>query len=427
MDLRRSSTLALLAAGLVAAPLAAQVPLTPRALGMGGALTASARGFESVFYNPANLALLDSPRWSVAFPQISVGSSVLGLDVADLPDLIDYDNVSDERRQEILAKIPESGTSADLDVRAPVAALQIGPVGLGLSYGWLGEHRIGKDLVELFLEGYDFPRFDYQIGETVGTRASFWDVVAGYGHSIGPVSVGVAGHYYIGQSLVRTRAYEPRFLLLQQDIEVDYVGVSSQSGSGYGLDVGAAFQPTPAITMSAAVSNVIGSMEWDEALVGRIITLSREDFENSEFMDLENEWENSERELGDSPAAPFARVAAELEPESFDLPTTLRLGAAWSGPTGTEIGVSYRKDIDEGSLGGRWDQQVGVGLQQKLPLITLRIGASTDLSDGSLVGGGIRLGPMDLALAKFNTSGDLDDSDRDGWIGSFSVNVSAPR
>lgn len=428
MSTRSLTASALLATGLLAAgPLGAQVPLTPRALGMGGAYVATARGFESVFFNPANLGLEDGPRWSVAFPQISIGSSVLGPDVSDLPDFIDYDNLSDERRQELLASIPESGTSVDLDIRAPVAAVQIGPVGLGLSYGWIGEHTVGKDLVELFFEGYQFPRFDYRVGETIGTRASFWDVVAGVGHTIGPVSVGVAGHYYVGQSLVRTRAFEPRFNFLARDIEVDYAGVSAEGGSGYGLDVGVAFQPTPAITMSVAVANAVGSMNWDENLVGRIITINSADFENSEFLDLQDEYEASEREIGDAPAQPFAQLAGELDPGSFDMPTTLRLGAAWAAATGTELSFAYHRDLEEGGLGTRWDQQVGVGLQQKIPLLTLRIGASTDLEDGTLYGGGIKLGPLDLALAKFSTQGDLDDSDRDGWIGSFSVNVAAPR
>lgn len=426
MATRRPWSLATLAAALLAAgPLAAQVPLAPRALGMGGAYVASARGFESVFYNPANLGLVDGPRWSVAFPQISVGASVLGLDVADLPDLIDYDNLSDERRQELLAKIPESGTSGDLDVRAPVAALQIGPVGLGLSYGTIGEHTLGKDLVELFLEGYEFPRTDYRVGQTVGTRASYWDVVAGYGRAVGPVSVGVAGHYYLGRSLIRTRAFDPTFDLAAEDIRVEYAGVASESGSGFGLDLGVAYRPMPSITLSAAVANLVGSMDWDEELVGHRVVLSSDEFENSEFMDLEDQWDDSEESLGAAPTGTYGTIASELDPESFDMPTTLRLGAAWAAATGTELGISYRKDLEEGELGGRWDQQVGVGLQQKLPLITLRLGASTDLSEGTLFGGGIRLGPVDLAVAKFNTQGDLDDADRDGWIGSFSVNVAA--
>ena len=124
---------AVAAGGATVGEAAAQIPLVPRALGMGGAYVASARGFESVLINPANLGLMDSPAWSISFPQVTVGSSVLGPDVSDLPDFLDYDNIDQARRQELLAMIPANGTSVDLDVRAPVAALQIGRIGLSAS------------------------------------------------------------------------------------------------------------------------------------------------------------------------------------------------------------------------------------------------------------------------------------------------------
>ena len=418
--------LAALAGAIVPSVATAQIPLTPRALGMGGAYVATARGFESIFYNPANLALPGSPGWSVSFPQVTVGSSVLGPDVADLPDFLDYDNLSQERRQELLATIPGAGTSVDVDVRAPLASVQIGRFGVGLAYGWMGEHTLGRDLVELFFEGYDPERFDYRVGNTVGTRASFWDVAAGYGHQVGPVSVGVTGHYYIGRGLVRTRAFEPRYTgiaVLRPDIEVDYVGVSSDGGSGFGLDVGVAMQPMPGLTLSAALANLVSSMSWDEELTGRMVTLTRADFESSEPANLVDRYEASERSLGTTPDGRFAEVAPELDREQWDLPTTLRLGAAWAAPTGTEIGLAYHNAVREGLLGGRWEQLLGVGISQKIPLLTLRAGASTNLSEGSMIGGGLRLGVIDLGVAKFTTGSTLDDSDRDGWAASFSVNV----
>lgn len=410
----------------VAGEAAAQIPLSPRALGMAGAYVASARGFESVLFNPANLGLPGTPHWSVAFPQVTIGSSVLGPDVSDLPDFFDYDSQDPERRQELLAKIPENGTSVDLVMRAPVVAIQAGRFGLSASYAWLGEHTIGKDLVELFFEGFENGRTDYQVGNTVGTRASFWDFAAGYGRAVGPVSLGVTGHYYRGGTLVRTRAFEPEFGLLAQTIEVDYVGVYSRDGSGFGVDFGAAFQPMAGLTISAALANAFGSLDWNEELAGRSITFDNADFQDSEFSDLEARWDESEQDLGTTPTGRFAEVAADLDPDVWTLPRTLRLGAAWQPRRGTEIGAAYNVSMDddeEGLLGGKWDGLLGAGVQQKLPFVTLRLGASTNLDEGSMIAGGLRLGVLDLALARFNTSSTLDDSERDGWAASFSVNV----
>jgi hypothetical protein len=404
---------------------AAQIPLTPRALGMGGAYTATARGFESIFFNPANLALPDTPDWSISFPQITVGSSVLGPEVSDLPDFIRKDDQTAERRQELLATIPESGTSVDLVVRAPIASLSVGRIGVGLSYGWTGEHTLGKDLVDLFLLGFEEGRFDYSVGNTVGTRASFWDLAAGYAREVGPITLGATGHYYRGGSVVRTMAFERDIDPFAQTIEVEYAGVYSDGGTGYGVDFGAAMQPFPGITVSAAVANAVSSMSWDDELTGRRIVFTEQDFEDSEFFDLENRWNESEESV-DTPGRRYDQIVDDLNLDAYDFPMTMKLGAAWNPLSGTEIGVSYQSEIaddDAGLLGGRWNRLVGIGVQQKIPLVTLRAGASTNLDEGSMLGAGLKLGVLDLAVAKFNTVGDLVDSERDGWAGSFSINV----
>ena len=38
----------------------------PRSMGLAGAYTAMARGVESLYWNPANLALKDSPIWATS-------------------------------------------------------------------------------------------------------------------------------------------------------------------------------------------------------------------------------------------------------------------------------------------------------------------------------------------------------------------------
>src|SRR5688572_21086674 len=104
----RRHRVSLLAAGvaLAAAPAAAQIPLTPRALGMGGAYVAVARGQESLFLNPANIALHNSPHWSFGVPTIAAGATFVGLDFNDILDITDYGGLSEERKAEILSDIP---------------------------------------------------------------------------------------------------------------------------------------------------------------------------------------------------------------------------------------------------------------------------------------------------------------------------------
>ncbi len=87
---------------------------------------ASAWGLSSFTAPLANLGLADGPRWSIAFPQVGLGGAFLGPTFADVPDLINLDDLEQGRRDEILASIPESGTEIRVDGRAPVFALQNG-------------------------------------------------------------------------------------------------------------------------------------------------------------------------------------------------------------------------------------------------------------------------------------------------------------
>ncbi|HEX2092209.1 MAG TPA: hypothetical protein VHG28_07385, partial [Longimicrobiaceae bacterium] len=336
-------------AAALAAPSAAQIPLNTRALGTGGAYVAAARGYESVFANPANLGLSDTPRWSLSFPQVVVGLTSVGPELTDVRDYLNYDDLSDEERQELLARIPAGGTALEGDVRAPVFSYQNGNFGVGVAYGFMGEHTVGRDLVDLFLNGYQTGRTDYSVGNTAGRRATFWDFAAAYGRSFGPLSLGATAHYYHGGSLVQTRAFEPRYSLAGLDVEVDYVGVRSESGSGFGVDVGAALEPLPGLTLSAAVANAIHSMEWDEELVGRRVTLTRADFRDSEFQVIRNRYEQSDQEIGSAPTGQFATVAQGLMDDA-KLPTTLKLGAALTlpGGAGTTLTGAYHDNLAEG-------------------------------------------------------------------------------
>jgi hypothetical protein len=410
-------------AGL-AAPAAAQVPMTPRALGMAGAYVASARGHEALHLNPANLALTGAPRWSIAFPQLGLGGAFLGPTFGDVPDLVNLDDLEQSRKDEILRSIPESGTELRVDGRAPLFALQNGRVALGVSAGMVGEHTLGRDLVELFFNGYEEGRTDYSVGNTVGTRATYLDFSAGYGHRVGPLSLGATAHYIHGRALARSRLFEPRFDLAAQDFEVEYVGVRAEGGRGYALDVGAALQPVRGVTLSAAVANAAAKMTWNEDLRVRSVTLRKRDFQVADG-DAALAW-RGRYELSDRPLeAGKARVqeyetARGLYQEAY-FPTTLRLGAAWAPTGGTELGAAYQGTLTPGRLGGWWDRSVSVGVQQKLPLMRLRAGYASNLEEGRLVSGGISLGPLELGVGR------LQEGARSGWIATFGVGARAPR
>lgn len=416
------------AAALLAAPAAAQVPSTPRALGMGGAYIGVARGVESLFQNPANLGLPNSPHWSAAFPTLSLGLGARGLELGQVADLAQFDDLEQDERDALLADIPEGGTGLDLDVRAPLAALQMRRFAVSVSYGTLGSHTTNKSIVDLVLNGFDRER-TYTIDNTQGFRATFWDVAAGYGHRVGPVAIGATAHVFFPRALVRSALVDvdTTFSVISgftvpTDIRVTYAGVRSEGGSGLGLDLGAAMEPIPGLTVSAALENVVNTMSWSDDLGVRTLVLDQDDYQNGDPQQILDEYEQSETEYVESAALPGTRALAGalLGERDAGLPMTVRLGAAYVVGTGTTLGAAFQKELDEDTpFGGLWDQQISLGVQQRLPIVTLRAGLATDMEDGSMLSGGLSLGPVQLGIARITTGGV--NGERDGWIATFGL------
>lgn len=416
------------AAALAAAPVAAQVSGTPRAVGMGGAYVGVARGVESLFQNPANLGLPGSPHWSAAFPTLSAGLGTRGISLEQAVDLAQYGDLDDAERDAIFAGIPAGGTGLDVDVRAPLAALQMRRFAASVSYATFGSHTLNKSIVDLLFNGFDRTR-TYGIENTEGFRATFWDLAAGYGNRIGPVALGATAHVYVPRALVRSALVDVDTtysvvsgFTVPTDIRVTYAGVRSESGSGFGLDIGAAMEPVPGLTLSAALDNVVNTLAWDDDLGVRTLVLDQADYQDGDAEQLLSEYEQSERAYDDAAALPGTRaLAANLRGDrEAGLPMTLRTGAAYQLRTGTTLAAAYQKELDDDSpLGGLWNQQMSVGVQQRLPIITLRAGLATDLEDGSMLSGGLSLGPVHLGIARIAT-GSGDDA-REGWIATFGL------
>ena len=417
-----------IAATLAAAPAVAQVPLTPRALGMGGAYIGVARGQEALFLNPANLGLPNSPHWSAGIPTLSVGLGTRGIETGDVVDLLRYDELSDAERQALLDEIPPGGTGVDLDVRAPLVALQVRRFAFGLSYQTVGSHTVNRSIVDLVLNGFDREKV-YSIEETEGTRAAFWDIAGAYGRRIGPVSVGATAHWYIPRELVRSGLVDVDTTYsvisgfnVPTDIQVTYAGLRSTGGSGFGLDLGVAAEPVPGLTVSAALENVVNTVEWSDDLRVRTVTLDRTDYENGDPDQIWAEYEDSERDYNRAAdvAEPWGRLAdSVLAVRDQGLPTVLRAGAAYRVGTGTTLAAAFQTELDESPAAGLWDRQISLGVQQRIPIVTLRAGFATDMEDGTLLSGGLSLGPIQLGVARI-TAGSGDD-ERSGWIATFGL------
>lgn len=438
MNRYRVCTLAALAA-LSAAPAAAQVPvpLTPRALGLGNGYVAAARGSESLWLNPANVGLPGTTHWSFTIPTVSAGADILGLSVGDVGDIINYDDQSDQRKEEILADIPQNGTDVRAEVRVPLVAAQIRHFAVGVSYNTLGNHTLQKDFVDLLLFGFQ----PLQRGipginplQTQGFRASYVDVAAAYGRRIpltgivGALTAGATVHWYKGSGITRTGIVDVDTVRngvgVPTDIQVTYAGVKDKGGSGLGLDLGAAFQPMPNLTFSASVANVVNSFDFGGERTLKSVTLTSADYDNGDVQNVLDRFDESETAYNEASAGAAVRALATDLGDGAELPRTLRLGAAFEPRPGTLLSAGYTDNLSTSRVGGLWEQSLGVGVQQRLAFLAARVGVASNFDSGTLLSGGLSLGPLHLGVAHV-TDGSVQGFDRSGWVATVGLGTAS--
>jgi len=390
----------------------AQIPLTPRALGTADAYVGIARGQESLWTNPANLALTGGPSWSLTIGQVAVAGTTVGPRFEDFANVMLLDEASDSDFQNLLDLVPATGMHARWGVSAPIASLQVGSFAVGLSAAGVARQRLDRDFLELLVDGYEEGRYDYSFANTEGSHAAYLAVSAAYGRTVGPVALGITGRYLDGRASTSYGFSDPRYNVGTHEIEVDLTGTSSEAGRGFSLDVGAAMEPMTRLTVSGVLTNAIGTLAWGDRYHHHA-TVTERDFESGWDALLERYQESRS-------------LSAEGEISAFRdsrLPTTLTAGAAYAPWTGARVGGSYRATLREGDFAGPWASSAGIGVQQRLAIIGLRGGYATNLDGGTMMSAGLNLGPLELGVARIE-----DDSPdgQNGWIATTGLQIRGP-
>lgn len=409
--MRRALPTQLLLVAVLATGARAQVGAPGRALGSAGAGIAAASGTEALFLNPALLGLPNRPRWSVESGGGSFGGIADGVTVGDLAKVLVN---GDSANAGFLQKIP-NGMQFELGAQMPLAAAQIRSFAFGLQYGAVVNQDLGRDVVDLVLNGYQQGRTDYLAGNTTGTRASYLDFAVAYGRGLGPLSLGVTGHYYHARSATRSRLANPVYGQNGNQIQLSYTEVQAPGGNGFGLDLGAAAQPAAGVTLSVAVTNALSSMSWGSGLRMRRISITDNEL-STDFKSLVDKFANSWQ--------PVDGTVADLSNGLTDkaaIPARLRVGAAWAAPSRTSLYGSYQSNVGSGWLLGGWDRSVALGAEQRLLFLSIRAGYATDLGSGRMLAGGLSLGPFNFDVA--HVTGEAAGVKRDGFVGSMGTTI----
>lgn len=404
-----------------AAPAGAQLANpSPAALGMGDNYSAVARGYAATAWNPANLGLAGNPGWSF---NIAAVQGVAGIDPVTLSDLKDYEGqlVPTSVKTQWLESIREEGGEAGTSgFDGSWLALQVGRFGLQFSTSGRALANLSPGVAELLMFGNADAEGNpvaIELGGSTMDMAGYSTGALSYAHpfdlGVSRLAVGVTAKYTMGHFLMigaesaGATTTDPisvqlRFPLVHTPVEEDEGGFEANSGSGFGVDVGASLD-FGMWSFAAAVQNLVSTFEWDESLLRYR--------EGTILFDAENR----ETDFTSVPYADAQGVPAALSEavESATFKPVLSAGAAARLLSDLTVSADLRLGGAGGILAAPKTHLGAVVEYRVLPWLPLRAGAAYVQVDeeisGYQLGGGLDLdlGPLNLSGAVLRRSTDL--------------------
>jgi hypothetical protein len=429
-----------LAGLLVPALLQAQLPdPSTRALGMGGAYTSLARGYEAVAWNPAMLAATGRPGFTIGLPHVNFefGSNSYGFS-----DFRKYANsyLTAADKQVLLGKISDSTLTIRTLFGVAPFGLSIGPFALLVASAGQMDLGVGKDAVRLALFGNAPGTSSFT---AKGSNGHAWAASTAAGSfalpfnvPMGHLSVGATYKYVIGNVLgsagdLGTRFVSSPFSTTEagQAIYTNYdtkcssiqpLGTGlcgAKVGNGYGVDLGATLQfARGGISLSAVVVNALGKMTWNQDRLIYERTVRKDSLTASgsfiKVADSSVTLKTAAQMAGDAQAqqlrsallanADFARLARV----GFALRSGMLTVAA-------DAQLRLKAGLDQQPA-----QLLSAGAEYRvLGIIPLRVGASSDFAGTTMLsaGTGLQLIGINIDASIANLSGTVNPGVRVGF------------
>jgi len=411
--MRRSAVGVSLALASLATGVSGQMSPGARSVAMGGAGLVFPYGVDAIEWNPANLGWHQG--WNVSVMELGVASVAAGATVDEVLAIFGSDalGAADVNVSQAIAGLPASGirfsavsegfaTSRGLaagDLPQPGSPLPsigvaVGSFGLRIRSRVMAEATLSPELADLIGNGYVAENLqNYAVGNTSWRSAAFSEITASYGGMIGSFfSIGVGARYVQGHNLVDGRLLEPQIDLNTETLSISSIAVEAPGGSGFGLDVGIAMDLPSGLRVAASGSNLIQRMTWDDAVLAHDATYTDADFDGASslaFTDLISRFDSTPVEAN-SVSLGVYEAASELFEQSY-FPQVFRAGVGWRRG-GTTIEAAGIAVAPRGRFTSDWDERFSLGVEQKIPILTLRAGVSRGQDGLGQYTGGVALG-----------------------------------
>jgi hypothetical protein len=366
-----------------------------RALAMGGAQTAVARGLDAAAWNPASLAF--SPGGGVGLAGVTLDVSNNSFSLARYNE-VSGAHLSEADKERILADIPDEGFQLESFARGGALGVHLGSLAITTQAVAAGRGNLDRDFFDLVLFGNELGQtVDFSDtwgdGYAVGKVSASWGVPV-YAGAIGRIAVGATASYL--QGIYELHVDEARGAITTGMTEIAgeafVAATTANRGRGLGVDLGATWQAPGGWTLGLAVDNAIGSIDWSG------------DVERHEFRVTADDLNVLNDDLDSAVADTDTSYA--VDGYQTTLPRRVRLGVARD--TGTWlVAADWVQGFGDGA-GASASPQLNAGLEWRaLGFLAPRAGMRLGGAGGfGLAGGmGLSLGWWQLDLAVSHRGG----------------------
>ncbi len=357
------------------------IGLSPaRAVAMGGAYTGLAKGVYAPLYNPANIGLS-------GYRQNGIELAGIGAELSNnsfsLDDYNDYTDVilTEEDKSTILGKIPAKGLKVTTDIEVSVMSLSVGPVVLSLNGNAAAELNLGKDALKLFMKGKDDFDDSFSFDGKYNEAIAYASAGLSYGTSIyksgtRQLAVGATFKYIRGFGYGKLTEFNGRVdtLLIGYEGEGTMIAQTATGGSGYAVDIGAAFKLSDSYTAGVAFRNILSSITWDKDTEEHRNYFQFNTIETLD--DIDDCFDESDEH------------SIEIPSFKSNLPTVMKVGVA-----NTSGKLLWAVDWEQGfkqAAGASPKPRLSAGAEYRLiGFLPLRAGYSVGGGKGSVISGGL--------------------------------------
>jgi hypothetical protein len=251
-------------------PFELNAQVTARAMGMGGAYTAVARGVHAADWNPANLGFPNNPKFSMSIISVGVEVSNNAFTKAMYDKYSQREVWNESDKADIYSSIPDRGFEAGVAATIRMISFSVGKFALTLGGDLGGYGTIEKSLFDILLNGNRIGK-NYQFDDFNVDALTVARLGLSYGEQI-PVEFAeiftIGGSFNLLYGIQYTKLEQADFNLKFNEFDFAMDGIyearMAMGKLGWGLTLGSAAQLNDRLSVGVRLDNILSHLGWDK-------------------------------------------------------------------------------------------------------------------------------------------------------------------